>query len=74
MLVKGMCIARKERDREVCFLIVPRIFNYSVFLIEFNFFESCFYLAKGMCLARKAGDREVGLRCKWSRNFAKLSV
>ena len=31
-LPKGMCLARKARDRGV-YLIVPRVVNYSVFLI-----------------------------------------
>ena len=30
-LAKGMCLARKARVREVFYLIVPRVVNYSVF-------------------------------------------
>ena len=33
-LAKGMCLARKARDREAFNLIVPRVVNYSVFFLE----------------------------------------
>ena len=32
-LAKGICLARKERDKEVYCLIVPRVVKYSVFFI-----------------------------------------